>query len=93
MEPHHDFEPAVETLDPETVLVLYTDGLVEPREGLQYGMDMLRLNVAGETKDPETMCDHILGRMLDGEAEDDVALLVLRLESGEGSAGLPTRAQ
>lgn len=63
-----------------SVLVMYTDGLVERRgESLEEGLDRLaaalgRTGHAG----PEATCDFLLDAMLPEAPEDDVAMLVLR---------------
>ncbi|MPQ98061.1 SpoIIE family protein phosphatase [Modestobacter sp. I12A-02628] len=66
-------------LEPGATLVLYTDGLVERRgESLDDAFERLRLAAAGLHDLPtEQVCDVLLGR-LGSDAEDDVALLVLR---------------
>ncbi|MDQ3785123.1 MAG: hypothetical protein M3360_09675 [Actinomycetota bacterium] len=43
-------------------------------------MALLRNAVAFETDDLETLCDRVLEHMVDEDAKDDVALLVLRLD-------------
>lgn len=59
-------------------LVLYTDGLIGRRE-LEAGMDRMREVAAHASEDLESLCDRILQQMpLD--AEDDVALLAVRLD-------------
>jgi serine phosphatase RsbU (regulator of sigma subunit) len=59
-------------------LVLYTDGLIGRRE-LDTGMARMRSIASNGAHDPESLCDRILERMpLD--SEDDVALLVVRLD-------------
>ncbi|MBA2274380.1 MAG: SpoIIE family protein phosphatase [Actinobacteria bacterium] len=63
-----------------STLLLYTDGLIEQQGGLDLGMMRLRDAVATDTDDVEALCDQVLDHMLDTEAEDDVALLVLRLD-------------
>lgn len=66
-----------------SVVVLYSDGLVERRgEDLDVGLDRLRAAVddaAGPTADVEAIADHVLAALgrTDGGA-DDIALLVLR---------------
>jgi serine phosphatase RsbU (regulator of sigma subunit) len=70
-------------LPPGTTLVLYTDGLVERRgEPLDTGLDRL-VGLVGELSALPTdeLCDQLLQR-LGGDAEDDVALLVLRPSDG-----------
>jgi serine phosphatase RsbU (regulator of sigma subunit) len=63
-----------------TTLVLYTDGLVERRDqSLDDGLERLRL-AAAELRhlSPDALCDALLAQLAAG-AEDDVALLVLRV--------------
>jgi len=60
--------------------LLYTDGLIEQQGGLEDGLARLREAVALETDDVEALCDQVLEHMLDADAKDDVALLVLRLD-------------
>jgi PAS domain S-box-containing protein len=70
-----------EELPPGSLLVLYTDGLVE-RRGLDpdVGLERLRRAVeAADGADADTICDGLLAA-LDGTArDDDVALLVVRI--------------
>ena len=68
-------------LEPGAALVLYTDGLVERRRvPLQERFEWLAGVVDGcERLSAEALCDHILAR-LEAPVEDDVALLVLRVE-------------
>jgi serine phosphatase RsbU (regulator of sigma subunit) len=63
-----------------STLVLYTDGLIEQQGGIEDGLARLREAVAFETNDVEALCDRVLEHMLDADAKDDVALLVLRLD-------------
>lgn len=67
------------SLEDGALLVLYTDGLVE-RRGLSIadGLERLERVVADGPREPEALCDHVLGTLLDDEGtDDDVALLVL----------------
>ena len=68
-------------LQPRSTLVLYTDGLVERRgEVIDTGLARLEAACQSGPRDPEALCDHILGELLDGaESDDDVALLVFSL--------------
>ena len=78
--PRHDHQMI---LEPGSTLVLYTDGLVERRnESIDDSVEALRglIEELG-TLGPEEMCDALLERLA-ADAEDDVALLVLRPESG-----------
>jgi serine phosphatase RsbU (regulator of sigma subunit) len=68
-------------LSPGDTLVLYTDGLVERRgvaldQSLGWLVDLLRDQ---QHLSAEALCDHVLGT-LQGPVEDDVALLVLRVD-------------
>lgn len=69
--------------EPGTVVVAYTDGLVERRgENIDVGINRLRAALA---TDPglsvEALADHLLARCLaSGSTDDDVALVVIRLE-------------
>jgi hypothetical protein len=67
-------------LAPGDTVVLYTDGLVERRsQGLQARLDWLLARLEQCQDLPaEALCEHLLAG-LEGHAEDDVALLVLRL--------------
>ncbi|MFF1610595.1 PP2C family protein-serine/threonine phosphatase [Amycolatopsis sp. NPDC058278] len=68
-------------LPPESVLVFYTDGLVERRDRpVDVGMGQLAEAVrAGE---PERVCAQVMARMIGHRpAQDDVALLALRRRS------------
>jgi serine phosphatase RsbU (regulator of sigma subunit) len=69
-------------LDPDDLLVLYTDGLIERRDqDLDAGFAALvrvATDLAGQPA--ETVCGELIDRLLpDQEHEDDVCLLVLRL--------------
>ena len=72
---------SVVTLDRGATVLFYTDGLVERRtEDIDAGLTRLRNCLAAVGKlDLDEMCDELLARMLPREPEDDVALVVLRL--------------
>ena len=78
--PAYEYDPVEETLASGSILVLYTDGLVELESGLKDGMERLEKLVQAAGWDPEALCDRVLQEMVGGETHDDVALLVLRLE-------------
>ncbi|AWL36865.1 MULTISPECIES: SpoIIE family protein phosphatase [Streptomyces] len=73
-----------ETLDvhlPENSrLVLYTDGLVEDRRrDIDEGLDLLLTTLDGHPeRTPEETCEAVIGALVPGRAQDDVALLVGR---------------
>ncbi|MGY2130251.1 SpoIIE family protein phosphatase [Blastococcus sp. SYSU DS0617] len=71
----------VRTLERDTTVLLYTDGLVE-RRGSDLDVDLQRLRdavqeLAGCTLDE--LCDGVIDRLVDGRPEDDVALVAIRL--------------
>lgn len=73
-----DHGEAVTTIDPGTVLVLYTDGLVERRdETLDEGFDRLVTSAERHRDaDPSTLASALLADL--GTRSDDVALVVAR---------------
>jgi serine phosphatase RsbU (regulator of sigma subunit) len=69
------------TLGWDATLILYTDGLIERRDQhLDDGLDRLH-QALGELadRDLDELCDELLARMLPGGADDDVALVAVRL--------------
>lgn len=76
------YTPTVMTLPVGATLLLYTDGLVEERdENLADGLARLAEAVDPDERDIESLCDAVLGRMVPGEKNDDIALLAARLKS------------
>jgi len=78
------------TLEPGATVVLYTDGLVE-RRGEDLGAALERLRRTSERLtagglDLEEFCDALLGELA-VDAEDDVALLALRVRATSSSTG------
>jgi serine phosphatase RsbU (regulator of sigma subunit) len=71
------------TLEPGTLLILYSDGLVERRgESLSEGLARLSA-AAGSVRDQpvEAICDHLLAELGTAHSrDDDVAVLCLRLD-------------
>jgi serine phosphatase RsbU (regulator of sigma subunit) len=78
------YQPVVERVDPASVLILYTDGLVETRDGIDEGLSKLRQAVGTGRGDLEALCDRILDHMVGSSAHDDVALVAIRLEPAPG---------
>jgi serine phosphatase RsbU (regulator of sigma subunit) len=70
-------------LEPGSVLLLYTDGLVERRgEGIGVGLDRLRRMFAAAPEGVEECADAILDGIGDARLADDAALLALRFIGG-----------
>jgi serine phosphatase RsbU (regulator of sigma subunit) len=70
-------------LEPGSLILLYTDGLVERRaEGLDEGLDHLRRAARSAGRDPQAFCDAIVAELLGTEGPaDDVALLAVATNS------------
>jgi anti-sigma regulatory factor (Ser/Thr protein kinase) len=77
---HVHYEQEELDLDPGTILLLYTDGLVErPGEPLDMGLDRLTETVQHDYDDLEHLGDALVDVMLpDGPGTDDAALLIAR---------------
>ncbi len=76
-----DRDEVEEVVEPGSVLVLYTDGLVEHRgrpidDGLQALADAL---ASAPDSDADAICEHLLRELAYGDLDDDVALLVVRV--------------
>ncbi len=69
------------TLERDTTVLLYTDGLVERRTSdLDEGLDRLRSAVQDLAGLPlDELCDGVIDRLVEGRPEDDVALVAVRL--------------
>ncbi|MFD0074859.1 SpoIIE family protein phosphatase [Streptomyces sp. NPDC127166] len=75
----HDFGTEEVVLPGGGLLVLYTDGLIEARDrDLDQGMRQLAEALRPLDRPLDTMCDEVLGRLLAGSAQDDVAMLIAR---------------
>jgi PAS domain S-box-containing protein len=75
--PFPSFEEGEADLDQGSMLLLYTDGLVErPGSVIDTGLDLLRHAVAEGPDGTDELLDHLLERLSpEGGAADDVALL------------------
>ena len=75
------YQQAVAELPPGSIVVLYTDGLIERRDrSLEEGLDVLRELVAAAPRAPEALVDYLLAHAFrDSERGDDVAVLVVSL--------------
>jgi serine phosphatase RsbU (regulator of sigma subunit) len=74
-------EDRVELLDPGATVLLYTDGLVERRDrDIDAGTEALVAVVREFAGLPlDELCDRVLERLFLPDAEDDVAVLAVRL--------------
>jgi len=72
---------------PGSTVVMYTDGLVEQRRrDIDAGLEALREVVLTSTAhDLEALADEIIARMGGDEADDDIALLLLRIPADSGA--------
>ncbi|WP_299529245.1 SpoIIE family protein phosphatase [uncultured Streptomyces sp.] len=81
------FEEVEVELKEGALLTLYTDGLVESRDHpLEEGLLALREALTGPRRALEDACDHVLASLHTRHGEDDIALLMARIQ------GLPTEA-
>jgi serine phosphatase RsbU (regulator of sigma subunit) len=78
----HRAEVEVE-LDRGATVLMFTDGLIERRDGdLDSGMARLREAVAELADRPlDELCDELLDRLVQGRPDDDVALVAARLHA------------
>jgi serine phosphatase RsbU (regulator of sigma subunit)/anti-sigma regulatory factor (Ser/Thr protein kinase) len=77
------------TLEPGSLVLLYTDGLVETRRApVTEGMDRLVAALATPLPSADRACDLVLGALSpDGEQDDDTALLALLLDPAPPAPG------
>lgn len=81
-----DFQTEQVPLPSGSLLVLYTDGLIEARDrDLDQGMQQLAKALRHLDHPLEEICDRILGRLLPSAAQDDVAVLLARTLRPRGS--------
>ncbi|MGI5404630.1 SpoIIE family protein phosphatase [Streptomyces sp. CA-135486] len=80
-----DFQTEQVPLPPGSLLVLYTDGLVEARDrDIDHGMQQLAQALRHLDHPLKEICDRILGRLLPSTAQDDVAVLLARTRRPPG---------
>ncbi len=78
--PGADRGEATVDLPTGSVLVLYTDGLVEDRDrDLDVGLQLLATALAGAPGGAQEICDHLTTSLSTDTRTDDVALLVARV--------------
>ena len=84
-------------MDPDSTILLYTDGLVErPGEHIDQGMARLAAGVGAAPREPGPLLDHLIGTLVPAAgAPDDIALLALRNMpvSDRFSAEFPTQPE
>ncbi|MDG4865439.1 SpoIIE family protein phosphatase, partial [Streptomyces sp. T-3] len=81
------FEEVEVELPEGALLALYTDGLVESRDHpLDEGLRAFRTAITDPVRPLEDVCDHVLNTLDTHHGEDDIALLMARVQ------GLPTDA-
>jgi serine phosphatase RsbU (regulator of sigma subunit) len=76
---------AAEVLLPGSLLLLYTDGLVETRDhDIDQGIDRLCASLAAldPRAGPEQVCDALTTELVGRDQDDDVALLAVQINSG-----------
>jgi serine phosphatase RsbU (regulator of sigma subunit) len=69
------------TLGRDSVVLLYSDGLIERRDqDLDHGLNRLQRTLAELAgRELDELCDDLLARMLPADPDDDVALVAVRL--------------
>ncbi|MCF3962147.1 SpoIIE family protein phosphatase [Streptomyces fuscigenes] len=81
------FEQVEVELSENSLLALYTDGLVESRDQtLEEGLTAFRASLAHAERPLEDVADHVLSTLETGHGQDDIALLMARIQ------GLPAEA-
>jgi serine phosphatase RsbU (regulator of sigma subunit)/anti-sigma regulatory factor (Ser/Thr protein kinase) len=79
------FETADVQLPKGSLLVLYTDGLIEtPGRAVDEGLERLRKALSGPMTSLEDMCEHVLNVVVDDRVGDDAALVIARTQELDG---------
>jgi serine phosphatase RsbU (regulator of sigma subunit) len=74
------FESLEIELPEDSLLTLYTDGLVETRNSdIEVGLEKCRQVLSGKFIDLENLCDDLVANLLQDRHSDDAALLVAQL--------------
>jgi GAF domain-containing protein/anti-sigma regulatory factor (Ser/Thr protein kinase) len=82
--PYSSYDEETVRLRADSLVVLYTDGLVERRDrSLDDGMRQLAEAIESTDVLPEEVCDALFDSLVDDATTDDVALLVARAAKGE----------
>jgi serine phosphatase RsbU (regulator of sigma subunit)/transcriptional regulator with GAF, ATPase, and Fis domain len=82
VDPDTTYEPWSTRLEPGSVIVLYTDGLVERRDRpLDDGLRLLAQVAAEARPEADELVDHLISRLVgEGDRDDDVAVLIVALD-------------
>ncbi|OLE23251.1 MAG: hypothetical protein AUG49_16625 [Catenulispora sp. 13_1_20CM_3_70_7] len=76
------FEATVVKLPEHSLLALYSDGLIQTRErDVEEGLELLCDILSEANTTLETTCDAVLGGLINGRPQDDVALLLARTQA------------
>ena len=68
-------------IEPGSLVLMYTDGLVERRaDGIKPGLDKLKRALRAGPVEPEPCLDFVLHALTPTGSEDDVALLLMRVD-------------
>jgi PAS domain S-box-containing protein len=68
-------------IEPGSLVLMYTDGLVERRgEGIKPGLEKLKRTLRAGPAEPEPCLDFVLHALTPTGSEDDVALLLMRVD-------------
>ncbi len=68
-------------IEPGSLILMYTDGLVERRgEGIKPGLEKLKRALRTAPAEPEPCLDFVLHALTQTGSEDDVALLLMRVD-------------
>jgi len=80
------YEAVLVDLEPGSTLVIYTDGLVEERgESIDLGLGRLKAAAEAAPSEAAPLVDRIVGSLVSGEPDDDVAVLAVRLSGADSS--------
>ncbi|MGQ4512133.1 SpoIIE family protein phosphatase [Streptomyces sp. DW26H14] len=81
------FEQVEVELSENSLLALYTDGLVESRDQtLEEGLSAFRASLSHAERPLEDVADHVLTTLETGHGQDDIALLMARIRGLPGEA-------
>ena len=74
-----EYVEVLETVQPGSMLIVYTDGLVEqPGEAVDVSLARLAKNVLAGPTDPDALCDHLVREQVGaGQPRDDVAFVAV----------------